>query len=74
MENKIWLVYSREHNAWWKENACGYASRVEDAGRFTFDEATKHAQTRSKYISKDWGEPEFIMLAPENYANILAIS
>ncbi len=43
MKNKsplIWLIWSIEHNAWWKPAACGYTKNRADAGRYTFDEAT----------------------------------
>lgn len=34
-ESAIWLIYSREHNAFWKPNERGYTTLVTEAGRYT---------------------------------------
>ena len=34
-----YLIWSNEHSGWWRENRCGYAGRIEDAGRYTQAEA-----------------------------------
>lgn len=44
----VWLVWSREHDAWWRPNAMGYCTSVLDAGRFTLEEAINHCNTRSR--------------------------
>lgn len=38
-----YLVWSNEHQRWWAPNAQGYVWRVADAGRYTEEEAVKHA-------------------------------
>ncbi len=43
-----WLVYSNEHQAWWRANACGYTTDILQAGRYTKEEADGHAETRSR--------------------------
>lgn len=42
-----WLVWSNEHDAWWRPKAEGYTTQVEHAGRFTKAEAEDHCNTRS---------------------------
>ena len=35
------LIWSIEHNAWWKPLSRGYTEKREQAGRYTFQEACK---------------------------------
>ena len=37
---KNWLLWSVEHKAWWRADEKGYCWSVENAGRYTLDEAT----------------------------------
>lgn len=37
-------IYSREHNAYWRQNACGYTIQRDEAGIYTLDDAI--ARTR----------------------------
>lgn len=39
MENTKWLIWSNEHNGWWKPNSMGYCRDRKDAGRFDYKEA-----------------------------------
>lgn len=57
-----WLVYSREHNLWWRPNASGYTHHMSEAGRYSQADATKHCLSRSR---GDDGPPEFMVPAPE---------
>lgn len=61
------LVYSREHNAWWGPNHCGYTTNIDDAGRYTEAEADKIVASacRGRGGHGDEGPPEFKMDAPE---------
>jgi len=34
-----YLVWSNEHRAWWGHGHCGYAYRIEGAGRYSLEEA-----------------------------------
>ena len=34
-----YLVWSNEHDSWWRDAHCGYTSKLEDAGRYTLKEA-----------------------------------
>lgn len=63
MSAAIWLVYSREHNAWWRPTASGYTNHIEAAGRYTKTAAEAHCGTRD-YHDKD-NPPEVMSLAPE---------
>jgi hypothetical protein len=36
-----YVVWSNEHKCWWGPNRAGYCSRLDDAGRYTRDEALK---------------------------------
>ena len=38
---RCWLVWSIEHDAWWKENHNGYVKSRKGAGRYTFEDACK---------------------------------
>ena len=38
-----WLVYSREHNAFWRPNAAGYTYDINAAGRYTCEQAAASA-------------------------------
>lgn len=61
-----YLVYSREHNAWWGPNGAGYPVKMEDAGRYTLAEA-KNICSVPLHRGGDSGDgpTEFYMLAPE---------
>ena len=39
MKYRIW---SNEHNAWWKDNFCGYTQNIEDAGVYELDQIKKN--------------------------------
>ena len=63
---EIWLIYSREHNAWWRPKAAGYTSHIENAGRYTYDEAISRAAVRDGgKPDPDRGVSEVVFLAPE---------
>jgi len=34
-----YLVWSNEHNAWWRGNRCGYTKFIDQAGRYERSEA-----------------------------------
>lgn len=40
-EEKVWLIWSIEHNGWWGWNHGGYVQAREYAGRYSFKEALK---------------------------------
>ncbi len=34
-----YVIWSNEHRCWWRSNECGYTIHLEQAGRYTRDEA-----------------------------------
>lgn len=58
-----WLVYSREHNVWWRANHSGYTNDITQAGRYTKADAEGCCNQRDK--QSDGSVSEFAMLAPE---------
>lgn len=62
-ELAIWLIYSREHNAWWRPKAAGYTSDVAQAGRYTKADAYAHSRIRDTL--HDGSAPEVPVIAPE---------
>ena len=63
---EVWVIWSNEHNAYWKPNEIGYTTDIDEAGRYTHDEATKHCKTFPKLDGNNL-PPEVMMPAPEAY-------
>lgn len=59
-----WLVYSREHNLWWRAERCGYTVDRAKAGRYTQEEAESICETVSRRVLDDIdeGPSEFAVL------------
>jgi len=62
-DKAIWLVYSREHNAFWRPNRAGYTVHMEAAGRYTEAQA-KEACSSCDY-AHPYNPPDFMVPAPE---------
>ena len=62
-EARIWLVYSREHEAWWRPASDGYTTSIAEAGRYTKAEAARHCTSVDRML--DGQTKEFAHLAPE---------
>ena len=62
-EARIWLVYSREHEAWWRPASAGYTMSIAEAGRYTKAEAARHCTSVDRM--SDGQTKEFTHLAPE---------
>lgn len=67
LERPAWLVWSNEHAAWWGPNQCDYSSTIENAGRYTLEEAIHISQMRSLTAKgRESGNPsELIQPSPE---------
>lgn len=39
VEGGHWLVWSIEHDRWWKPGAYGYTDNIKEAGLYTFEQA-----------------------------------
>ena len=46
------LIWSNEHDGWWRPMRCGYTSFKELAGWYDLDEAIEICKDANKYI--DW--------------------
>ena len=71
-EARIWLVYSREHEAWWRPASAGYTTSIAEAGRYTKAEAARHCTSVDRM--SDGQTKEFAHLAPEVEENVLALA
>lgn len=64
-----WLVWSNEHNAYWRPNKCGYTQDVAQAGRYPVAEADsicQDAEPGRVHLSRDGSIPPEVMVpAPE---------
>lgn len=70
MSGQKWMVYSREHNRWWRTNGAGYTVDMAQAGRYSKDEADTICRRAcggrgGHRDDSDEGPPEFSVLAPE---------
>ena len=66
-DDQTWLVYSREHNAWWRPNAAGYTVDMAQAGRFTKERADSYCDDAAigRGAYGDAGPPEFAVPDPD---------
>lgn len=39
--SKLYLIWSIEHDAWWKPASRGYTKKRSEAGQYTYEEAKK---------------------------------
>jgi len=68
--NSPWLVWSHEHNAFWRPERAGYTKLIEQAGRYSKAEAEaicRDARGGEAVMQTDLGEvpPEICFPAPE---------
>lgn len=68
-----WLVYSREHNAFWKPNEHGYINTVDGAGRYTHEHAEEIVTGANRYCDR-LSPNEVMVLAPEVNAQVTALT
>jgi hypothetical protein len=57
-----YLIWSHQHNAWWRDGGYGYTTRLTDAGRFTRTQAEKHL---SWDLHREWlpdGRPHEVIV------------
>lgn len=55
-----WLIWSNEHRGWWRFCKAGYTNDIEEAGRYTFDEADGICIDANNFL-KDGEIPNEIM-------------
>lgn len=39
MSDELYLIWSNEYGKWWRPRHCGYTALIEEAGRYTLEEA-----------------------------------
>lgn len=61
MDDMVWVIWSREHNGWWRANRNGYTNLLKEAGHYTLEEATDICIESNKYLA----EEEFREHGPE---------
>lgn len=42
MSQQQYLIWSHQHNAWWRDGGHGYTTQLTDAGHFTLDQTEQH--------------------------------
>jgi hypothetical protein len=65
-----WLIYSREHNAFWRADRAGYTGVLATAGRYT--RADAEANCRMRDPQPDGSPSEILLAAPEAIAALEA--
>lgn len=48
----FYLVWSIEHNAWWRPASQGYTPSREEAGRYTFDQAVAIVTSANAFLDE----------------------
>ena len=61
-----WLIWSNEHQAWWREGQRGYAIDVAEAGRYEQKEALKILKNANEGIQMDERAPNEILVPDEH--------
>lgn len=60
-----WLVWSYEHDAWWRAGRAGYSTNVLGAGFYTEQDAADCCDKRGWVSHKQGMPPEMMCPAPE---------
>ena len=50
--SELWLIH-KARRGWYRPNCAGYTLKIEDAGRYTFDEATLQSLPNGKNGPRD---------------------
>lgn len=67
MENTLWLIWSIEHNGWWKHKGFGYTENLLDAGVFSYTKALEIIDGANIGLKQGHNKPNeaMILLTPE---------
>jgi len=49
MTDTKWIIWSFEHKAWWMPLSRGYTEKVENAGKYSYEEAVKIVTSANAY-------------------------
>lgn len=62
-----WLIWSNEHAAWWGPGERGYTTVIEEAGRYTREEAEAIVRNANAYLPAEQDTVNEVMVrAPED--------
>jgi hypothetical protein len=64
LDRDWWVIYSREHNAWWAANSCGYVAQESLAGVYREADARQLVDRANQQRMPDGGVQEFMYPAP----------
>lgn len=67
-DDRTWLVYSREHNGWWRPDGMGYTVHMDQAGRYSLEDAIGYCDTDG--LSTHDGPSEFPVPSPEHIESL----
>lgn len=68
-----WIIWSNEHRAYWRPDSCGYTRRIDDAGRYSYEEARSICfPPHFRGGSNQWPPPE--MMFPEPIGEIVELT
>lgn len=70
LDDPVWLIYSREHRAWWNPAERGYTRDPSLAGRYTYGRALAICRGANEFLPAEGGPNEFLHLAPEGLARL----
>ncbi len=56
-----YLIWSNEHNSWWKPYSYGYTNSIQEAGRYSLEEAMEIEKDANGYLARGQ-EPKDIKL------------
>lgn len=65
MRQIVFLLWSNKHGMWWAPDARGYGGDIEEAGRYTQDEAVGHVVQSA--FHGDLAKVTCMVVAPECY-------
>jgi hypothetical protein len=63
-----YLIWSLEHNAWWRWNELGYTLDRSEAGEYTLEEAVRIVQHANHFLRPDQPPMEAIIPIGETEA------
>jgi hypothetical protein len=61
-----WLIWSNEHEAWWRPNEYGYTRDIQQAGKYPIEDARRICTKANTY-----GKIEELMGPVPNWVDIL---
>ena len=63
---KVWLIWSNEHNAWWGPAERGYVRDIRSAGLYTFERAAEICDCANIAVEPDEAPKETMLRQPRS--------